>query len=118
VRFHELDVRRLAAAQRAALLVVHDVDDREVPWREGAAVADAWPGAELALTRGLGHHRVLKDEGVTARVAAFLGAGDGRACGHDGGCAWGARVELCPTCALDQEMFDRQGRRTGAVAQV
>jgi Serine aminopeptidase, S33 len=110
VPFERLDLRRLVAGQRGALLVVHDRDDHEIPWREGAAVADAWTGAELALTRGLGHHRLLKDDGVIARVVAFLQGGAGRTCGHHGGCKWG-EPSLCPTCALDQEMFDRRERR-------
>jgi hypothetical protein len=117
VRFDELDLRRLARAQRAALLVVHDRDDAEIPWQDGAAVADAWPRAELVLTRGLGHNRVLKDAGVITRVVAFLGGREGRACGHDGGCTWDTRAFLCPSCALDQEMFDRDGRRTRAAAE-
>ena len=117
VRFDELDLRRLARAQRAALLVVHDRDDAEIPWHDGAAVADAWPGAELVLTRGLGHNRVLKDSGVVARVVSFLGGREGRACGHDGGCTWDGRFFLCPSCALDQEMFDRDGRRVRAAAE-
>jgi hypothetical protein len=116
VGFAPLDLRRLVAGPRGALLVVHDVDDAEIPWRDGAAVADAWTGAELALTRGLGHHRLLKDDGVIARVVSFLAGGEGRACGHDGGCDWDGSTRRCPTCALDQEMFDRRERRkrTGA----
>jgi hypothetical protein len=115
--FEQLDLRRLVAGRRGALLVVHDVDDREIPWRDGAAVAEAWAGAELALTRGLGHHRLLKDAGVIARVVSFLAGGQARACGHDGGCDWNGAAR-CPTCALDQEMFDRRQRRgrTGAEA--
>jgi alpha-beta hydrolase superfamily lysophospholipase len=116
VRFDELDLRSLSRAQRAALLVVHDRDDEETSWQDAAAVAQAWPGAELVTTRGLGHHRVLKDAGVVARATAFLGGGDGRACGHESGCAWDGRGELCPSCALDRELFDRQGRRRRAEA--
>jgi pimeloyl-ACP methyl ester carboxylesterase len=111
VRFDELDVRVLARAQRAALLVVHDRDDEEIVWHDGAAVAEAWPGAEMVTTRGLGHRRVLKDAGVVARTIGFLRGREGRACGHDTGCTWDERAELCPSCALDREMFDREGRQ-------
>jgi hypothetical protein len=55
-------------------LVVHDREDAEVPWAEGAAVAAAWPGTELVTTRGLGHRRILRDDAVVARVTAFLAA--------------------------------------------
>jgi pimeloyl-ACP methyl ester carboxylesterase len=112
LRFDELDLRALSRGQHAPLLVVHDREDREIGWSDGAAVADAWPGAELFTTRGLGHHRLLKDAGVLARVVAFLGGREGRACGHEGGCTWDGRAELCPSCALERDLFDREGRRT------
>ena len=116
LRFADLNVRELVRSQRAPLLIVHDRDDREIRWTDGAAVAEAWPGAELVTTRGLGHRRVLKDEGVVARATAFFQGKEGRSCGHAGGCAWNDTTELCPSCALEQELYDRQGRRGGLEA--
>jgi len=55
-------------------LVVHDQDDTDVPWQEGAAVAQAWPGAQFIRTAGLGHRRILRDPEVIARVTAFIAA--------------------------------------------
>jgi pimeloyl-ACP methyl ester carboxylesterase len=119
VRFEELDVRVLARGQRAPLLVFHDREDEEIGWDDGAAVAEAWPGAQIVTTRGLGHHRLLKDPAVVARAVAFLAGREGRACGHEGGCEWDGRSELCPSCALDQDLFDRDARfdrgRTGSL---
>jgi pimeloyl-ACP methyl ester carboxylesterase len=66
------DLRRLVADVPIAALVVHDRDDAEAPWTEGAEVAAAWPAAELVTTRGLGHRRILRDAEVVARVAEFL----------------------------------------------
>ncbi|MEP6733688.1 MAG: alpha/beta hydrolase [bacterium] len=40
-------------------VVLHDRDDRQVPFADGAAVAAAWPGARLVELNGLGHRRVL-----------------------------------------------------------
>ena len=54
------------------LLLVHDREDREVPWAHGQAVAEAWPGARLLSVHGLGHRRVLRDDAVLAQVAGFL----------------------------------------------
>jgi hypothetical protein len=74
-------------------------------------VAEAWPGAELMVTHGLGHHRGLKDAGVIARAAAFVaGEHEAPGCGHSRSWAWDGRGELCPACALDQDLFDRGGR--------
>ena len=54
-------------------LVVHDRADKEVPYTDGARVAEAWPSADLMTTDGLGHQRILRDAGVVDRVVAFLG---------------------------------------------
>lgn len=67
-----LDLPRMAAGMEAPLLVVHDRDDREVPWADGAAIAAAWKGARLVTTGGLGHRRILRDAPVAHEAAAFL----------------------------------------------
>jgi pimeloyl-ACP methyl ester carboxylesterase len=108
VEVDELDVLRVAPAQRLPLLVVHDRLDREVPWSDGVAIAAAWPGARLVTTDGLGHRRILRDAAVAAEVAAFLAAQLPRcACGRLAADADGR----CAGCALDAELADRDGRR-------
>src|SRR6266487_2376992 len=67
-----MDVPRFAPAMRIPLLVIHDRDDREVRWDDGAAIAAAWPGAQLVTTTGLGHHRIVSDGGVIQQVLGFL----------------------------------------------
>lgn len=71
-RFDELEARRLARHQDAPLLVIHDRFDDEVAFTEGAELARCWPGARLEATEGLGHYRILRDEGVSARAVDFL----------------------------------------------
>jgi pimeloyl-ACP methyl ester carboxylesterase len=59
------------------LLVVHDRQDREVPFEDGAAVASSAPRGRLVETRGLGHRRLLRDAAVGQLVARFVaGAGE------------------------------------------
>jgi pimeloyl-ACP methyl ester carboxylesterase len=72
VLWESLDVRRLAARIVARALVIHDRDDRLVPWTQGAQVASHWPGARLLSTDGLGHRRILEDEFVTRAAADFV----------------------------------------------
>ena len=67
-----LAVERLAGSRDAGLLVIHDRDDREVPFRQGERLAAAWPNAQLHATDGLGHRRVLRDADVIARTVAFV----------------------------------------------
>ena len=53
-------------------LVIHDRDDRQVPWRHAEAIAKAWPGAELVLTEGLGHNRILYHRQTLQRLRRFI----------------------------------------------
>lgn len=72
VPVESLRADRIAARLRGPLLVVHDEEDREVPVACGEAIARAWPAAEILRTRGLGHHRILRDAAIQARVADFV----------------------------------------------
>jgi hypothetical protein len=57
---------------RARLLVFHDPRDWRVPFKDGLEIVASWPRAELIRTRGLGHHRILRDSRVIARAVSFL----------------------------------------------
>jgi pimeloyl-ACP methyl ester carboxylesterase len=72
VRWEELEVPRVAPRMTAQALVIHDRDDRLMPWAHGASVARHWPGARLLSTEGLGHRRILADERVTQAAAQFI----------------------------------------------
>lgn len=75
VDLDEVRTDRSVRDQRAPLLVVHDVADREVPFEKGRVMADAWPGAVLVRTDGLGHQRVLRDPDVGKRIERFVAWG-------------------------------------------
>ena len=64
-------MHRHAAALGQPGLIVHDLDDADVPWDEGERYARHWPGARLFTTQGLGHHRVLEAPEVIDAVLAF-----------------------------------------------
>jgi pimeloyl-ACP methyl ester carboxylesterase len=53
-------------------LIIHDDRDRDIPWEDGMAVADAWPGAKFKLTHGLGHRRILRDAAVISAATEFI----------------------------------------------
>lgn len=67
----DFDARRIKVALPPTL-VVHDRDDKEVPYAEGEELAEAWPGADFVATEELGHQRILRDPKVVDRVAAFV----------------------------------------------
>ncbi|MHB2020720.1 MAG: alpha/beta hydrolase [Candidatus Xenobia bacterium] len=73
VRFADLSIPVIARGMRVPLLIVHDEHDPEVPVERAWSIAEHWPGAELTLTRGLGHRRILHDRTVLERIVRFLG---------------------------------------------
>lgn len=105
----ELDVPALARRQRAALLVVHDREDAEVPVEDGARIARAWPGARLEVTQGLGHSRILRDPGVVARAADHLARGAEPAPGCE---CRDTTAAFCQAC-LERALFLREERLDG-----
>ncbi len=69
-----VDTAGNAAAFQFPGLVIHDEDDPIVPVNQGRMVAEAWANSKMYLTRGLGHHRILRDPEVVKRVAEFVAA--------------------------------------------
>jgi pimeloyl-ACP methyl ester carboxylesterase len=67
-----LDLRRLVRSLRVPALVVHDPEDREVPFSHGRSLAEAWPGARLLAVPRLGHRRLLGDPSVIAEAVDFV----------------------------------------------
>ncbi len=53
-------------------LVIHDRHDPLIPFSKGALVQEAWSSSRLITTRGLGHHRILRDPGVIGSVADWI----------------------------------------------
>jgi pimeloyl-ACP methyl ester carboxylesterase len=76
-RFLHLDGPSAAARLEGAALIIHDIEDREVPLADGERYASEWPGARFVTTRGLGHRRILRAPEVIEQVAQFV-AGKGR----------------------------------------
>ena len=60
-RWDDLEPGQLGASLDSSLLVIHDRHDREIPWQEGSALAEASPAARFVLTQRLGHRRILRD---------------------------------------------------------
>jgi alpha-beta hydrolase superfamily lysophospholipase len=72
-RWEDLELPPMAAQMKTPpLLVVHDRNDTETSWAEGAAIAEAWPQSVLHTTEGLGHRRVLRDQPVVDAVTSFV----------------------------------------------
>jgi pimeloyl-ACP methyl ester carboxylesterase len=90
----EIDTTRFAALVHAAVLVIHDREDREVPFAHGQAAADALPNGRLLETRGLGHRRILRDDRVIRAAVEFVAS----------------PVARSMASRLDAELFERELR--------
>lgn len=76
-RFEEIRGQVLGPTLQSDLLVVHDRIDLEVPLSEGQRIVDTWGGhAQLHLTEGLGHNRLLTALEVEKAASDFLSAAD------------------------------------------
>jgi pimeloyl-ACP methyl ester carboxylesterase len=64
-----------AASADSPMLVVHDQNDRAVPFQHGHTLAAAAPHARLWPVTGLGHLRLLADPAVVAGAVEFLRSG-------------------------------------------
>lgn len=53
-------------------LILHDRQDRDIPWQHAERLQRAWPQASLHLTQGLGHTRILRDPQVVEQAVQFL----------------------------------------------
>lgn len=58
--------------QPLELLLVHDEKDYEVSMEHPLALCRAYPSARLLKTSGLGHTRILKDDGVIEEIVTFI----------------------------------------------
>jgi pimeloyl-ACP methyl ester carboxylesterase len=72
----QLEPLRFADSLDLPLLIVHDRYDREMPWSDSSDLAGRLCQAQLTLTSGLGHRRLLRDPQVVSRAVGFL-------CGHN-----------------------------------
>ncbi len=78
-KWSDYSLRENARAMSAPLLVIHDRDDDDTSYADGAALAAAWPGARMMTTSGLGHRRILREPSVIEAATEFVSSSLSRA---------------------------------------
>ncbi|MFC4257761.1 alpha/beta fold hydrolase [Marinobacter lacisalsi] len=68
-----MELMELSAGFRHPALILHDLDDREVPFEESRLLRAAWPGSTLHEVSGLGHRRILNDPSLITLGLDMLG---------------------------------------------
>ncbi len=72
VPINDLQAHRNAPLIGRPALIVHDVEDREVPWSERERYARLWHGARMLSTCGFGHNRIVEHPQVIDDALRFL----------------------------------------------
>jgi hypothetical protein len=76
-RYYGYDVHQdnpyvLAKTISTKMLIVHDKDDRTIPYRDSKILSEKTDKIFLHTTEGLGHKRILKDNAVVDVITAYL----------------------------------------------
>jgi pimeloyl-ACP methyl ester carboxylesterase len=72
VPVREIEIYERVPTLHVPALIVHDREDREVPFHDSERLTARWPGAHFYPTEGLGHRRILKDDEVIRRAVEFV----------------------------------------------
>lgn len=70
--FEEDNPIHLLDNDNQAFLIVHDREDRVIPYNDSKKTVHRFPSFELMTTRNLGHKNLLKDEKVIKASLAFI----------------------------------------------
>jgi hypothetical protein len=62
----------LAKKIPSKMLIVHDTDDRTIPYLDTKTLSDHSNSVFLHTTHGLGHKQILKDNAVINVVASYI----------------------------------------------
>lgn len=68
----EFDSKIFAKKQVAQGLIIHDEEDRDVPFEYAKSMASLWPNASFMGTKGFGHK--LRDDSIVQAVIDFIDA--------------------------------------------
>lgn len=66
------DVDFQAENVKASVLIIHDKNDKDVPFTASETIHSKLLNSELLLTTGLGHRKILGDEKVIEKIVQFV----------------------------------------------
>ncbi|WCM42067.1 alpha/beta hydrolase [Flavobacterium sp. CBA20B-1] len=66
------DVEQHTEKVATPVLVIHDKNDKDVPFTAAETIHQTLPNSELMITNGLGHRKILGDEAVIQKIVQFV----------------------------------------------
>ena len=74
ININEYDASYVVRQQQTPTLIIHDENDLDIDVSCAVNIHKQHPNATLMVTKGLGHHRILRDEEVIHKVLSFIQA--------------------------------------------
>lgn len=71
---NEVSLAENDLSHQTETLLIHDINDREVPFSDFEELQKTWTASRFIATAGLGHRRILRDESVGHQIIDFLKA--------------------------------------------
>lgn len=72
LKWESLSLVEMARQASVPILLVHDTDDREIPYAHALAIHAGSSVMRLKTTKGYGHRRILRNADVIQEVVAFM----------------------------------------------
>ena len=67
-----INLHQMASRRKEKVLLLHDLDDRQVNWSNSERLNQAWQGSHLLTTKGLGHSRILSEPTLIQQAQQFF----------------------------------------------
>ncbi len=74
ININEYDANYVVRQQQTPTLIIHDENDHDIDVSCAVNIHKQHPNANLMVTKGLGHRRILRDEKVLHKVISFIQA--------------------------------------------
>lgn len=72
IAFEDFDIDQQQSPCPLPVFIIHDRDDDNVPCEDSELAAHCLPNAQLHITQGMGHSKVLRDPETAQRIVEFV----------------------------------------------
>ena len=70
--FEQLDLAKRISPTKESIMIIHDVDDKEVPYNQALKYEKILGKNNVMTTTGLGHRQIMRDKKVLQTIADFI----------------------------------------------
>ncbi|NRA87542.1 MAG: alpha/beta fold hydrolase [Rhizobiales bacterium] len=68
----DMSLVNLTIYKQSSVLIIHDKNDKEIPYSDFLALKNKWQGGEFLSTEGLGHRRILRDDALVEKITNHI----------------------------------------------